>query len=98
MRIADSAFGVCLEDYLMLECESMLTLNAMCEAAAGVESEKLGSIIRSTAPKSAEQIGLLAREAENFDFYPGISTPEEYGRYFIQDSGHFEYDDNLEDY
>ena len=24
------------------------------------------------------------------------STPEEYGRYMIQESGHFEYDDNLE--
>lgn len=98
MHITDSSFGVSLEDYLTLECETLMTLNAMCEAAAGVESEKLGAIIRSTAPESAEQIEFLAQEAENFDFYPGISTPDEYGRYFIQDSGHFEYDDNLEDY
>ena len=29
-------------------------------------------------------------------FIPGIHTPEEYGRYIIQRSGHFEYDENLE--
>lgn len=27
---------------------------------------------------------------------PDVRTPEEYGRYMIQQSGHFEYDENLE--
>ena len=29
---------------------------------------------------------------------PDISTAEEYGRYIIRESGHFEVDPNLEDY
>ncbi len=33
---------------------------------------------------------------DQFDFIPGIHTPEEYGRYMIRESGHFEYDENLE--
>jgi hypothetical protein len=31
-----------------------------------------------------------------FDFAPGAHTPQEYGKYMIRQSGHFEYDENLE--
>ena len=31
-----------------------------------------------------------------FDFVPNVHTPGEYGRYMIQDSGHFDYDSNLD--
>ena len=41
---------------------------------------------------------ILAKDADSFDFYPGIKTPEDYGRYFIQSSGHYEYDDELGEY
>jgi len=33
-----------------------------------------------------------------FEVFPNIHTAEEYGRYMICDSGHFEYDENLEEY
>ena len=70
----------------------------MCEAAAGISTEKLGAIIRSTSPESTEQIVILAQDADSFDFYPEIKTPEDYGRYFIQSSGRYEYDDELGEY
>lgn len=70
----------------------------MCEAATGISAEKLGAIIRSTSPESTEQIVILAQDADSFDFYRGIKTPEDYGRYFIQSSGHYEYDDELGEY
>ena len=38
---------------------------------------------------------MLAENLELFDFVPGVHTPEEYGRYMIQQSGRFEYDENL---
>ena len=38
----------------------------------------------------------LAENLDQFDFIPGIHTPEEYGRHMIRESGHFEYDENLE--
>ena len=31
-----------------------------------------------------------------FDFAPSASTPEEYGKYMIQKSGRFDYDENLD--
>ena len=29
---------------------------------------------------------------------PGVFTPEEYGKYMIRESGHFAYDENLEEF
>ena len=40
-------------------------------------------------PKSAAQIKNLA---ESLDLAPGAHTPEDYGKYMIQQSGHFDYD------
>ncbi len=98
LNIVDSSFGVDLEEYLTTKYETIQSLNSMCEAAAGIDAEKLGAIIRSTSPESAEQIKLLAKDAESFCFYPGIKTAEEYGWRFIQNHGRFEYDDELEKY
>lgn len=38
----------------------------------------------------------LAENLDQFDFIPGIHTLEEYGRHMIRESGHFNYDENLE--
>jgi len=35
---------------------------------------------------------------EQFDYVPKVRTPEEYGKYMIMDSGHYEYDENLAGY
>ena len=32
---------------------------------------------------------------DQFEFAPNVHTPAEYGRYMIQESGHFDYDENL---
>lgn len=53
---------------------------------------------QSTSPKNATEIIRLAEQLELFDFVEGVTTPEEYGRYMIKESGHFEYDDNLAEY
>ena len=44
---------------------------------------------------------MLFRSAENldqFDFAAGAHTPAEYGKYMIQQSGRFEYDENLDEF
>ena len=51
-----------------------------------------------TEPKSAAQIKNLAESLDLFDFAPGAHTPEEYGKYMIQQSGRFEYDENLDEF
>ena len=47
-------------------------------------------------PKSAAQIKNLAESLDLFDIAPGAHTPEDYGKYMIQQSGRFEYGENLD--
>ena len=47
-------------------------------------------------PHDAGEVCELAENLDQLDFIPGIHTPEEYGRHMIRESGHFEYDENLE--
>jgi hypothetical protein len=62
------------------------------------EREKLGAVVLFTKPEQAGQITNLAKELEQFDYVPKVRTPEEYGKYMIMDSGHYEYDENLAGY
>ena len=95
----DSIFVQDLGCVSNLEQESLTALNEMCRAIAGLEHNeliKLGAAITLAQPQSAMQVKHLAENLELFEFIPEVKTPEEYGRYMIQESGHFEYDDNLE--
>lgn len=47
---------------------------------------------------NAEELKTLAGCMYEFESFPDIYTPEQYGRYMICESGRFEYDKNLEDY
>lgn len=86
---------------LDMEHESLGDLNDMCESIKLLPREdraKLGMVVSFAQPEYASQIKQLAENLDLFDFAPGVQTPEDYGRYMIQESGHFEYDDNLEGY
>ncbi|MFG6373882.1 MAG: antirestriction protein ArdA [Oscillospiraceae bacterium] len=86
---------------LTLEQESLSDLNEMCEAImplAHNDLPKLGAVITFAKPQDATQVKHLAENLELFDFIPKVKTPAEYGRYMIEESGHFEYDPNLEDF
>jgi len=76
-------------------------LNRMCEAIAELshlDMKKLGAAIAYVGPENAYEISHIAENLELFDFAPGVKTPEEYGRYMIEKSGHFYYDENLDEY
>ena len=47
-------------------------------------------------PDYASQVRQLAENLDLFEFIPNIKTSEELGRFMIQQSGHFEYDPNLD--
>ena len=82
-----------------LEQENLRDLNEMCEAIMPLvhnDLPKLGAAITFAKPQSALQVKHLAENLELFDFIPKVKTPKEYGRYMIEESGHFEYDPNLE--
>ena len=82
-----------------MEYENLSNLNELAAATDGLskaDMEKLGVVVMLAEPKSAAQIKNLAENLDLFDFAPGTHTPEEYGRYMIQQSGRFEYDENLD--
>lgn len=81
--------------------DSLEELNEMCRAIHATfptDRDKLDAVIDFARPECASQIKRLAEELPLFDFVPGVSSPEEYGRYMIQASGRFGYDDHLEPY
>lgn len=82
-----------------LESEPLSELNEMCEAIMTyTHYNKFCAVIALAKPQNAMQIKHLAENFELFDFIPDLKTPAEYGRYMIRESGHFDYDHNLEDF
>ena len=57
--------------------------------------EKLMDYVK---PRTIDEIFALADSMYEFELFDGIKDVESYGRYMISESGHFEYDDNLEEY
>ena len=60
--------------------------------------KKLGAIIDYTQVKITDEMIELAKNLDSFFFIEGISNAEQYGRHMIIESGHFEYDSELESY
>ena len=82
-----------------LSGDDLPALNKMCRAIASLneaDQEKLNAVVCMAEPGDMMAVQQLAENLDQFDFIPGIHTPEEYGRHMIRESGHFEYDENLE--
>ena len=80
---------------------SILELNKMCAAISALDKRgrtKLDAVIEMAGPENPLQIGRLAKSLDQFDFVPNIYSAEDYGRYLIQESGHFSFDENLDSY
>lgn len=81
--------------------EHLDTLNALTrylQTFDGQALEKFRTIFNTVWPQTPEEVLSLAENLHEFTLVPDISTAEEYGRYMIQESGHFEVDPSLEDY
>ena len=99
LRLEDSQLPNEVDVLLDMEHENLSDLNALAQAADAIPSDdmkKLGAAVMLAEPKSAAQIKNLAESLDLFDFAPGAHTPQEYGKYMIQQSGRFEYDENLD--
>ena len=84
-----------------LESEDIDSLNRLCRAIESLNEagrEKLNAVVLMAKPGSAGEIRQLAENLDQFDFAPDVQTLEDYGRYMICESGHFEYDENLEQF
>ena len=99
LRLEDSQLPNKVDVLLDMERENLSDLNALAQAADSLsdsDMNKLGAVVMLAKPKSAAQIKNLAENLDLFDFAPGAHTPEDYGKYMIQQSGHFDYDENLD--
>ena len=99
LRLENSQLPNEVDVLLDMEYETLSDLNELAEATDGLskaDMEKLGAVVMLARPKSAAQIKNLAKSLDLFDFAPGVHTPQEYGKYMIQKSGRFEYDENLD--
>ena len=101
MLVTDSRFPDEVDCALDFERESLFELNRLCHACSNFKEqdlEKLGAVCQMAKPACAANIRQLAENLDQFDFAPNVHTPEELGKYMIQQSGHYEYDENLEDF
>ena len=101
MLVTDNRFPDEVDCALDFEHESLFELNHLCQACAEFQDadfEKLGAVCQIAKPVCAASIRQLAENLDQFDFAPNVHTPEELGKYMIQQSGHYEYDENLEDF
>ena len=99
LRLEDSQLPNEVDVLLDMEYETLSDLNELAEATDGLskaDMEKLGAGVMLAEPKSAAQIKNLAEHLDLFDFAPDVHSPTEYGKYMIQQSGRFEYDENLD--
>ena len=101
LRLEDTQLPNEVDVLLDMEQESLAGLNVLAQATDELSSDdmkKLGAVVTLAKPQNAEQIKNLVENLDLFDFAPGAHTPEEYGRYMIQQSGHFDYDENLDEF
>ena len=101
MLFSGSRFPDAVDCALDFEQESLFELNQLCHACSNFKEQnfvKLGAVCQMAKPTCAANIRQLAENLDQFDFAPNVHTPEELGKYMIQQSGHYEYDENLEDF
>jgi hypothetical protein len=67
--------------------DSIRELNEMCRSIHQIshaDRAKLDAAVEYTHAKTARQIRQVTEHLDQFDFAPGVHTPEEYGRYMIR--------------
>ncbi len=97
----DSALPDTLLEHMNVTLESLEELNNLCAAVADLDEHDLKLLeaaVQYADPRNAAQIRSLAENLDLFEFFPGVNSAEDYGRYLIQESGHYDYDENLEPY
>ena len=101
LRLEDSQLPNEVNVLLDMDHDSLEDLNALAQATNDFSTDdikKLGAVVTLAKPQNAEQVKNLAENLDLFDFAPGAHSLAKYGKYMIQQSGHFDYDANLDDF
>ena len=86
---------------LDMEHESLEELNELAQTTNALSTDnikKLGAALTLAKPQNAEQVKNLVENLDLFDFAPDAHSLAEYGKYMIQQSGHYEFDENLDEF
>ena len=86
-------------DLLDMDHVDISELNALVQALdefSDTSIRKYAAAAVMARQHTTEQAKHLAEDLDLFDFAPSASTPEEYGKYMIRQSGRFDYDENLD--
>ena len=100
-RFAESMFPNEVDVALDFQHESIYELNELAKVVNTLSTDdrkKLGAVVAMAEPEYAMQIRHLAENLDQFEFVSGVHTSVEYGKFMIQESGHFEYDPNLDEF
>ncbi|SHJ76038.1 protein of unknown function [Hathewaya proteolytica DSM 3090] len=104
VTIIDDNFSKEVLDIISTDATPLIkidTLNKLAEYFKEIGShdiEYFEKLIDYVKPRTVDEIFALADSMYEFELFDGIHSVESYGRYMICDSGHFEYDSNLEEY
>jgi len=101
MRLRYSDSELPQELTALLGGENLHDVNDLCAGFAELDQgdrQKLGAVLQMAQPDDLVQARNLLKQLDLFDFIPKVSTPAEYGRYMIAESGRFEYDENLDEF
>ncbi|WMI82400.1 antirestriction protein ArdA [Anaerotignum sp. MB30-C6] len=82
-------------------CENMHNLNYFASKfrEMGTQEESyFEKLMEYVKPNNQKDLKALLDSMYEFELLPNIHNAEEYGKYIICDSGHFEYDENIEAY
>ena len=101
LRLEDSQLPNEVNVLLDMEHESLANLNALAQATDALSTDdikKLCAVVTLAKPQNAEQVKNLAENLDLFDFAPDAHSPAEYGKYMIRQSGHYDFDENLDEF
>ena len=104
VTIIDDNFSKEVLDIISTDATPLIkidTLNKLAEYFKEIGShdiEYFEKLIDYVKPRTVDEIFALADSMYEFELFDGVHSVESYGRYMICDSGHFEYDSNLEEY
>ncbi len=97
----NSGFSDTILSRMNVTRESLFELNRLCEALMKLDHSQmkmLEAVVNYAEPRGAAAIRRLSENLDSFNYAEGVQTADAYGRYLIQESGHYDYDENLDDY
>ena len=98
LRLEDSQLPNEVDVLLDMEYETLSDLNELAAATDGLSKRiwKAGRVVMLQSQSPRHRIKTLRKASTCLTSAPGTHTPEDYGKYMIRQSGHFEYDENLD--